>query len=633
MRRIHNLLGALMAAILLITAAPVPAAAQEAYDQAAEYHGTGYRQLQLVEAGELADAPVCYARYGASASEYWDKFGSDYFYEQMSAGEQAFYDGLYVSCMNVLTGTADMEYITVGGENYYHIPYVSAGSLDKDTACDVATIFQISNPQFYFISDAMCWGYDSDGLQFGLCVYEDFADGAVRSIYTDQFRGVVDSMLSEMDQQTDPVEKERVAHDLVIDRTTYAYGSYNQSSAGVFLSGTAVCAGYAEAFALLCNGAGLETICVTSTTHEWNKIRLYGRWYGVDCTWDDDSYGGIYYDYFNVTDAYMEAENTDHEPEGLWYFYDVPDCVNASVITRGNYIYQGVDYSAVFDEYYYLDRYSDLRAAYGSDGEAAFAHFLNYGMKEGRQASASFDVFAYRARWRDLRQAYGMDLKPYYLHYINYGERERRTATGSHAITNGVTVYNGVDYSAVYDYSYYIAHQPDVYQAYNGDEIKVLQHFVTYGMQEGRQASADFDVYAYRAGYQDLRLAYGQDLKSYYLHYMYYGKQEKRTATGSHTITNGRTVYNGVDYSAVYDFNYYINAYGDLRAAFGTDDTAALEHFITYGMQEGRQASDSFNVGVYRNRYGDLRQAYGTDLAQYYRHYITYGIGEGRSAR
>lgn len=631
MRRNYSLLGVIMALVLLATAAPLQVSAQEAYDELAEYHGTGYRQMQLLEVGEITDAPACHARYGSSESEYWDKFGSDYFYEQMNAQEKAFYDGLYVSSMNILTGAQDAQYVTINGENYYHIPYVSAGQLDKDEACEIATIFQISNPQFYFISDAMCWGYSSGVIQFGVCIYEDFADGAARSGYTEQFKNKVDSMLAQMNAQADPVAREKLAHDLIIEETSYAYGSYDQSCAGVFLSGKAVCAGYAEAFALLCNGAGMETICVTSTLHEWNKIKLYGRWYGVDCTWDDTGYG-ISYDYFNVTDSYMEAD-TDHDLEGLWYGYEVPECVNATVVTRGTYIYQGVDYSAVFDEYYYLNKYSDLKAAFGTDGAAAFSHFLNYGMQEGRQASPAFDVYAYRARWRDLRMAFGQDLKAYYLHYINFGEREKRAATGSHTITSAVTVYGGVDYSAVYDYNYYIANHPDVNKAYNGNEADVLAHFVNYGMKEGRRASAAFDVNSYRLRYKDLRMVYGSDLAGYYYHYMNYGKAEGRTAAGPVSAIDGITVYNGVDYAAVYDFNYYINAHGDLRAAYGMDDAAVLEHFVKYGMKEGRQASSSFNVGVYRSRYADLQQVYGSDLAQYYRHYMNYGLSEGRSAQ
>ena len=58
-----------------------------------------------------------------------------------------------------------------------------------------------------------------------------------------------------------------------------------------------------------------------------------------------------------------------------------------------------------------------------------------------------------------------------------------------------------------------------------------------------------------------------------------------------------------------------------------------FEHFVKYGMDEGRQASTGFNVYTYMNRYRDLNAAYGSDLKMYYQHYIKYGISEGRSAQ
>ena len=55
-------------------------------------------------------------------------------------------------------------------------------------------------------------------------------------------------------------------------------------------------------------------------------------------------------------------------------------------------------------------------------------HFINCGMAEGRQAITSFNVYAYMERYDDLRQAFGTDLVKYYLHYIDYGFSEGRLA-------------------------------------------------------------------------------------------------------------------------------------------------------------------------------------------------------------
>ena len=305
-----------------------------------------------------------------------------------------------------------------------------------------------------------------------------------------------------------------------------------------------------------------------------------------------------------------------------------------------NYItvYNGVDYSAVYDYEYYMNRYSDLQQVFGSknDEYGAIKHFVNNGMREGRQASENFDVNSYRLQYQDLRKAFGNDLKKYYMHYIRNGEREGRIATGTTSLQDAVTVYNGVDYSAVYDYNYYMDHYSDLQRVFGSkyDDAGALAHFVNSGMREGRQAKESFDVNSYRMQYQDLRKAFGNDLKKYYMHYIRNGEREGRIATGTTSLQDAVTVYNGVDYSAVYDYNYYMDHYSDLQRVFGSkyDDAGALAHFVNWGMQEGRQAKETFNVNYYRSNYYDLNRAYGNNLQKYYIHYITYGYKEGRIA-
>ena len=78
-------------------------------------------------------------------------------------------------------------------------------------------------------------------------------------------------------------------------------------------------------------------------------------------------------------------------------------------------------------------------------------------------------------------------------------------------------------------------------------------------------------------------------MKSYYMHYIARGKKEGRAGTGCKTLQGTVTVYNGVDYSAVFGYNYYITNKGDIKAAFGDDDGAVLAHCVNYGMSEGRR--------------------------------------------
>lgn len=85
-------------------------------------------------------------------------------------------------------------------------------------------------------------------------------------------------------------------------------------------------------------------------------------------------------------------------------------------------------------------------------------------------------------------------------------------------------------------------------------------------------------------------------------------------------------------YRAVFDATYYYNAYPDVAAACGTDEEALFNHFVSFGVYEGRSASAAFNPQAYRQRYTDLQEAFRNDMAAYCRHYVTFGRAEGRNA-
>ena len=69
-------------------------------------------------------------------------------------------------------------------------------------------------------------------------------------------------------------------------------------------------------------------------------------------------------------------------------------------------------------------------------------------------------------------------------------------------------------------------------------------------------------------------------------------------------------------YQAVFDADYYRSAYPDVAAAFGNNKTALFNHFVNYGLKEGRSCSADFNPQAYRAKYTDLQQAFDNDMAE-----------------
>lgn len=291
-------------------------------------------------------------------------------------------------------------------------------------------------------------------------------------------------------------------------------------------------------------------------------------------------------------------------------------------------VYNGVDYSSVYQYTYYINKYSDLKASFGNDEAKALEHFVNCGMSEGRQGSEEFNVYTYKNKYVDLRTSYGNNLREYYLHYINNGKKEGRSGSGTSEVVGAVTNYGGIDYSSVYDYQYYVDHNPDIKEAYGEDDAAVLDHFVNCGMSEGRQGNADFDVDYYREEYDDLRKAFGDDLKKYYMHYISNGINEGRN--GVDPDADSYTIYKGVDYADVYDYEYYRDHNDDIKETCGDDKRATLIHFVKYGMKEGQIASETFDVHYYKESNPDLQEKYGDDWEQYYLHYINIGKKDGR---
>ena len=92
--------------------------------------------------------------------------------------------------------------------------------------------------------------------------------------------------------------------------------------------------------------------------------------------------------------------------------------------------YEGTDYANVYDFCYYTKRYPDIMAAFGHDPAGAIRHFIQYGIKEGRQAESSFNVISYQNNYPDLRAAFGTDssdLVKYVMHYLKFGKSEGRS--------------------------------------------------------------------------------------------------------------------------------------------------------------------------------------------------------------
>lgn len=112
------------------------------------------------------------------------------------------------------------------------------------------------------------------------------------------------------------VEKLMLLHEALVVNTTYtettqwSNGSGCYTAYGALVEGRAVCHGYTLAFDLLAERLGIQTEFVGSEglNHAWNLVRLDGKTYHVDCTWDDpDQMGKVLHRNFMLSDSGIKS--------------------------------------------------------------------------------------------------------------------------------------------------------------------------------------------------------------------------------------------------------------------------------------------------------------------------------------
>lgn len=262
----------------------------------------------------------------------WDKYSTNYYYNQLSEAGKKVWDDMDAICREYLTTSCNAELIRCkDGTQQNSTKYVKTCALSADDLIEVMYLFRLSNPQYYFLNTNSYGATDGFYTIFAFGIYKAFANGTNRASATAQVEDQIQKWErdSDLESCSTPEAKVIEIHNLICDKVTYNHEVVNQgltkdveeiwftqSCYSVLAMNTTVCAGYAQAFQLMCNGQGIDAISVTSSDHQWNKVRLNDSWYNVDVTWDDDDfehypYPIIYY--------YLERSDTVfHQDPSHW---------------------------------------------------------------------------------------------------------------------------------------------------------------------------------------------------------------------------------------------------------------------------------------------------------------------------
>ena len=221
----------------------------------------------------------------------------------------------------------------------------------QDGAASLASTYDATALEKLIVEGSKAWQTSIDVSELGL-TRDDINNGAVRSIinshpefislsggYTYWTSGSsitkiaftyltnakeeqqeLDAALQEVKSKIDTsgMSDEEIVlayHEYLTSTVAYAYEDYFNGTIaanhgydmyGALVKHSCVCQGYAETMFYLLREAGLSCAIASSENinHAWNIVKIHGKWYHIDATWDDpvwDMPGRSYHDYFLVS--------------------------------------------------------------------------------------------------------------------------------------------------------------------------------------------------------------------------------------------------------------------------------------------------------------------------------------------
>ncbi len=215
----------------------------------------------------------------------------------------------------------------------------------------------------------------------------------------------------------------------------------------------------------------------------------------------------------------------------------------------------------LFDPAFYLSSYPDVARG----GMDPLAHFLRWGVSEGRWPNPLFDTRYYLAANPDVAARGENPL----FHFIRQGAAEGRNP------------------NPLFDTAFYLQRNPDVAAA----GVNPLAHYLSSGAREGRKPNPLFDSAYYLERNPDVAAAGLNPLG----HYLASGCREGRKP------------------NPLFDSAYYLERNPDVAAA----GVNPLVHYLGAGFREGRDPSPLFSTSFYLMANPDVADAGVNALAHF----------------
>lgn len=131
---------------------------------------------------------------------------------------------------------------------------------------------------------------------------------------------IVNAAVKKCSKETDGSDYEKALwlHDWLLQQLDYDHSLKWSSAESALTRRLGTCQAYESAYSKLLTAAGITNAEIRDTYdgHTWNAVKLDGKWYQVDCTWDDTKDNYYNFDpthlYFGLTDELMALAHDGH---------------------------------------------------------------------------------------------------------------------------------------------------------------------------------------------------------------------------------------------------------------------------------------------------------------------------------
>lgn len=312
-----------------------------------------------------------------------DIYSSTMGYDVLNDAQKSLYRKIKAAAHAFYTGTAAAEGVSYGSDEEklpcFAIVSNTDSSLSNEDTVKVISMFRNDNPMYFFVGNTYLYSMDYDfeteenyvGAVYIACV-EEYTSGTARQAERRALETQITAAREQVEAQDTAWAKARAANDWLCNSLTYAYdasGDPDDSMASHSIVGAfderycaAVCEGYAKAFQLLMNAAGVANAYIIGLGngggHAWNMAQMDdGYYYYFDVTWNDSTSSDKY---FAAGETSFSKNHTPNTADGeRWdYLYDLPDVPEddgtdetGTVLTEGDFTYQLYTDHAVLTAY------------------------------------------------------------------------------------------------------------------------------------------------------------------------------------------------------------------------------------------------------------------------------------------